>query len=548
MLEELNEEDVRQIAEEIKKIGDIEAIAVNTLFSYINPVHEQRIRELVEKYLPGIPVSISYDVLPKWKEYERASTVIADAYIKPIVTNYMNQLRERFAENNITENVGIMKSNGGMMSISSTEMAPINTAVSGPTGGVVAGKAIAEQYGITHLVTLDMGGTSTDVAVIVNGQEQFTTNFEIEWGIPIQVPMIDIRTIGAGGGSIAWIDKGGMLNVGPQSAGANPGPICYGKGGDKVTVTDANLVLGRLNKNNFLGGSMEIDYEAAYQAMEKLSEQLNMTSEEAALSVIKIANNNMIGALRMVLIEQGYDPRDFTLLVFGGAGPVHATDLLDLSGIPNSIIPMHPGQFSAVGFIQSDPRVDLQRTVQMTSKNFDMERANEAFQELIEKGINDLASQGYTDNLEIITSIEMRYLGQNYELDVPFTYDEINDENMKKIWNKFHEMHLARFGFKIDGEVMEIVNYKATIISKQEKPKVKEVENANDREAIPVDHRYVYFDEGSLLTAIYDREELLDGHVIHGPAIIEENASSTVIKPDYKAQIDSLGNIRIEKK
>lgn len=546
VLMEIDREEVKRIAEEIKANKEIEAVAINTLYSYVDPKHEQQLMSILQEYMPDMPISISYDVLPKWKEYERASSVIADAYIKPIMTNYLQQLRARFDEKNITHNVGIMKSNGGIMTLNATEQAPINTAVSGPTGGVVAAKSVAEQCNVNNLVTLDMGGTSTDVAVIKDGNEEFTTNFEIEWGIPIQVPMIDIRTIGAGGGSIASVDKGGMLNVGPESAGANPGPVCYGLGGTNVTVTDANLVLGRLNASNFLGGSMKIDYDAAYKSLELLGEQLGMSAEDAALSIIKIANNNMVGALRMVLIEQGHDPRDFTMLNFGGAGPVHASDIMEIAEIPKAIIPSNPGQFSAVGFMYSDARVDLQRTVQMTSMNFDINRANEVFQELKNIGTEDLSSQGYINDYELITSIEMRYLGQNYELDVPFTHDEINEDNIQEIWNTFHEMHDERFGFKIDGEIMEVVTFKVTIISKTHKPSMKKIATANDIEPNAVAERDVYFEEGLMTTKIYNRDELLSGHVIVGPAVVEENASSTVIRPTHKASIDEYGNLHIE--
>ncbi|MFD1707881.1 hydantoinase/oxoprolinase family protein [Siminovitchia sediminis] len=547
-LAEIDENEVKQVAEEIRERGDIEAVAICTLYSYVDPKHEEKLRSLLEKYLPGMPISISYDVLPKWKEYERASTVIADAYIKPIVSSYLRQLQERFEEKGITRNVGIMKSNGGIMTLAATDRAPINTAVSGPTGGVVGAKKIAEQCGIDHLVTLDMGGTSTDVAIIENGKEELTTNFEIEWGVPIQVPMIDIRTIGAGGGSMAWIDKGGMLNVGPESAGADPGPVCYGRGGENPTVTDANLILGRLSPDNFLGGSMAIDYDAAYKALEELGRKLNMSAEETANAIIKIANNNMVGALRMVLVEEGHDPRDFTLMNFGGAGPLHASDLMEIAEIPRAVIPMHPGQFSAVGFMYSDARVDLQRTVQMTSKKFDIARANEVFQQLRDAGIEDLSSQGYTDHYNIVTSIEMRYHGQNYELDVPFHEEEINEENVQEIWKTFHNMHEERFGFKIPGEAMEVVTFKVTIISETDKPAVRKIDKAHGSQAVPKDERPVRFDEEVLMTAIYDRETLLDGHKIDGPAIVEENASSTIVGPKHKLTVDSFGNMHIEKR
>lgn len=544
IIEPLNEEAVIKIINEIKSNPHIESVAICTLFSYVNPEHEIRIRNLFKKHLPDLPVSISFEVLPKWKEYERGSTTIADAYIKPIISTYVSKLKNQFNEKKITKNVGIMKSNGGVMTLEATVNAPINTAVSGPTGGVVAGKHIAELCNIDNLVTLDMGGTSTDVSIVVDGKEQFTTNFEIEWGIPIQVPMIDIRTIGAGGGSIAWIDKGGMLNVGPQSAGADPGPVCYGKGGQQPTVTDANLVLGRLNPDYFLGGSIKLDREAAYNAIEDLGKRLGKTVEQTASSIIQIANNNMVGALRMVLIEKGYDPRDFTMLGFGGAGPVHTSDLMNIVGISKAIIPVYPAQFSAVGFLLSDARVDLHRTVQMTSKKFDIVKANKIFQELKDMGRNDLLTQGYRDNLEIRSSIEMRYLGQNYELDIPFKFNEINENNIDEIWNSFHEMHNERFGFKIDGEIMEIVNFKVTVISKTQKPSFKELERGNDT-SLPKEKREVYYDDKKYLTPVYDRNQLYQGHEIMGPAIIQEEASSTVIRPDHKLYVDKYGNLHI---
>jgi len=548
ILTEVNEEEVKKIANNIKNDSDIQAIAINTLYSYVDPVHEQKIKKLFKKYLPNIAVSISFDVLPKWKEYERASTVIADAYIKPIMTEYANKLKSRFDEKNITKNVNIMKSNGGVMTLESTKQAPINTAVSGPTGGVVGAKSIAEQANIENLVTLDMGGTSTDVAVIKNQAEEFTTNFEIEWGIPIQVPMVDIRTIGAGGGSIAWIDKGGMLNVGPQSAGADPGPICYGLGGQEVTVTDANLILGRLDESNFLGGEMKIDYMSAYEGLKNLGDKINMSAEEAAYSVIKIANNNMADALRMVLVEQGHDPRDFTMLNYGGAGPVHASDLMEASDINKAIIPQFPGQFSAVGFLYSDARIDLERTVQMTSNQFDITKANTSFQELKEIGLSDLASQGYETDYNIRTSIEMRYFGQNYELDIPFDYEEINKNNIEEIWNDFHNMHNARFGFKIEGEIIEVVTFKVTIVYKTEKPQTKNKATATDNIPEKKGEREVRFEKDVLLTPIYDRENLLSGHKIEGPNIIEENSSSTIVGPNHKVFVDELGNLHINKK
>ncbi|MDP6816635.1 MAG: hydantoinase/oxoprolinase family protein [Alphaproteobacteria bacterium] len=543
----LDEAGVREMAKKIRQEGEIEALSVNFLFSYVRPDHEQRVKDILAEELPDIPVSISYDVLPKWKEYERASTTIADAYIKPTVSKQVRNIRQRFADNGITDHIVVIKSNGGEMSLEAAENSPIQMTVSGPTGGVIAGKHIAGLVGIDHLVTIDMGGTSTDTSTIVGGQENFTTDYEIEFGIPIQIPMIDIRTIGAGGGSIAWIDKGGMLRVGPESAGADPGPACYGTGGTKATVTDANLVLGRINPDNFLGGEMKLDKSAAEKAVQAVAGELGRSADETALAVIQIANNTMVGALRSVLIERGLDPRDFSLLGFGGAGPLHIADLMNDAGIPSGIVPNYPGQFSAFGFILTDARVDTQRTVQMTSKRFDQERATEVMQSLIDTGIGDLKGQGYGKNVEIYRSLEMRYLGQNYELEIPISFDSFTDETTPQLWQAFHDMHEARFGFNIPREVIEVITVKATTVSLTEKPEFATIGDSAGAAAEAVARREVTFEGGRHDTPIYNRTDLRDGHRIAGPAIVEEAASVTVLRPDQNLRVDAYGNLLIGK-
>ena len=398
------------------------------LFSYLNPAHEQRLKAIFAEEAPELPVSISYEVLPKWKEYERASTTIADAYLKPVVSQQLRAMRRRLGEAGLGEHLVMIKSNGGEMTLDAAADSPVNMMVSGPTGGVVAARHVARLLDVQSLVTIDMGGTSTDVSTITGGRESFTTAFEIEWGVPIQIPMIDIRTIGAGGGSIAWIDKGGMLRVGPQSAGASPGPACYGSGGTEPTVTDANLVLGRINPDNFLGGAMALDVDAAVRAIETVARPLGHALEDTAMAIVRIANNNMVGALRSVLIERGLDPRDFTLLAFGGAGPLHASELMIEMGIPRAIVPNHPGQFSAYGFILADARVDRQRTTQLTSQRFDPVRATQVMQELVGDCIAELEAQGYTRDIQITRALEMRYLGQNYELELPIGFERFSAE------------------------------------------------------------------------------------------------------------------------
>jgi N-methylhydantoinase A len=540
----LDEQGARAVAQQIRDLGKIEAVAIMLLFSYLNPAHERRLKEIFAEEAPDLPVSLSYEVLPKWKEYERASTTCADAYLKPVVSRQLQSLRARLGELGLSDKLVVIKSNGGEMTLEAAAAAPVNMMVSGPTGGVVAGKHLAQLLDVRSMVTIDMGGTSTDVSTITGGRESFTTAFEIEWGVPIQIPMIDIRTIGAGGGSIAWIDKGGMLRVGPHSAGANPGPACYGVGGAAPTVTDANLVLGRINPENFLGGAMALDVDAAQHAVEQVGQAFGHTVDQTAMAILRIANNNMIGALRSVLIERGLDPRDFTLLAFGGAGPLHAAELIVEMGIPAAIVPNNPGQFSAYGFILADARVDRQRTTQLTSKRFSAATANQVLAELVSECLAELAQQGYTDHLHITGALEMRYLGQNYELELEVTFAAFTDETIPQLWQAFHDAHEARFGFAIPGEIIEIVNYLATAVSITPKPEMLRIAAADGppREAA---RRQVGFADGRHDVPIFRRQDLRAGHRIDGPALVEEPASVTVLCPGQRLAVDAWGHLLI---
>ncbi|WP_243263864.1 hydantoinase/oxoprolinase family protein [Sulfitobacter dubius] len=540
----LNEDAVRELAEKIRQNGTIEAIAICTLFSYVDAKHEQRIRDILAEELPDMPLSISYDVLPKWKEYDRASTTIADAYLKPVVAENFRKMQARFDENGLGKKIGVIKSNGGEATLASAADSPVQMALSGPTGAVVATRIMSELTGIKNLVVFDMGGTSTDCSTVVDSQEQVTTDFEIEWGIPIQIPMIDINTIGAGGGSIAWIDKGGMLRMGPQSASADPGPACYGRGGQDATVTDANVVLGRISPDNFLGGEMALDSDASHAAVGRIADELGMKVDECAYAMVQIANNNMLGALRAVLLQRGLDPRDFTLVASGGAGPVHVCDLMDISGIPQGLVPNFPGQFSAFGFIMTDARVDRHRTVQQASNFFDGERATAAMAELVKDAIKELNDQGYTDRIEVTRSIEARYLGQNHELELNFNGEEFNDETIEKMWEDFHKQHEARHGFAIPGETIETVNFKVVAVAVSDKPVMPELPKT-DGKLTPKSKRQVRFKDDWHEAAVYDRSKLRQGDEIAGPALVEESASVTILQPDQRIVVDRIGNLII---
>lgn len=508
------------------------------------PDHERRLRDIFAEVCPTKPISISYELLPKWKEHERSSTTIADAYVKPLVAANLASLERRLHARGDIGQVVVIKSNGGEYTLEAAQAAPIQLSLSGPTGGVVGARHIARLAGIDHLVTLDMGGTSTDVSTIVNGRESFTTSFEIEFGIPIQIPMLDIRTMGAGGGSIAWIDKGGMLKVGPQSAGARPGPACYGQGGMDACATDANVVLGRISPHNFLGGAMALDAAAAQAAVASVAARIGKSVEDTALGIVHITNNNMVGALRMVLTERGLDPRDFTLLAFGGAGPVHISDLMHMASIPSGIVPNYPGQFSAFGFIMTDARIDLERTAPMTSKAFHAAHANTVMSDLEREALAGLAAQGHTERIEIYRSLEMRYFGQNHELDVPIDFTRFEDASIAAAWSRFHAAHKARYNFEIPGETIELISIKITAVAVTDKPDLPLLERASGA-AEPSDVRAVRFDDGLHETPVYQRTALCAGQRLVGPLLIEEAASVTVVRPGDPVRIDDYGNILI---
>src|SRR5215469_5467787 len=544
VLIELNEPQLRELARAIRVNSEIEAVAVCLLHSYVSPRHEYLTKEILGQELPGFPVSISFEVMPKWKEYERASTTIADAYVKPRVARQLANIQERFRAHGLTEKISAIKSNGGEMTLEAAAATPIHLSVSGPTGGVVAAKHLAKLTGTPRLVTLDMGGTSTDCATVIDGNEVFTTDFELEFGLPIQIPMIDIRSIGAGGGSIAWIDKGGMLRVGPQSARADPGPACYRRGGTIATVTDANLVLGRLHPDNFLHSQIDLDIEASTKVIKPLAETLGRTLEETALAIVQIANNNMVGLLRSVLTERGLDPRDFTLLAFGGAGPLHVGELLRAFEIREAVVPIYPAEFSALGFVLADARVDCHRTVQLTSARFDRLRASQIMQDLVRNGVSDLRLQGYSGEPAILRSMEARYVGQNYELEIPVTSDGFDSDNCSTLWVAFHDIHNQRFGFSMPGENIEIVNFKVSVVLPNPKPIFPTVAKAQSGPEIRCS-RTVFFANGVFDSPVIDRNKLQCGHRIIGPALVEEAGTVTVLCPGQLLTVDSLGNMRV---
>lgn len=418
---------VEEVVSEIRRISEaepIEAIAVCLLFAYLNPSHELMLGQQLSAAFPDLPVSLSHAVAPIWREYERASTVLADAYVKPMVSRYCLTLERAMPERGISGPCSILRSDGGTMLLANSARRPVDILLSGLAGGIVGGRYWATQAGMPNVITLDMGGTSADVGLIVDGQQRFTTEFEIEWGLPVAVPIVEVRTLGAGGGSIAWVDKGGMLNVGPRSAGALPGPASYGFGGEEATVTDANLVLGRLNAEFFLGGEMKLDPRLARAAVKQIADRIGGGVEEAASAILDIADENMTNAIRLATIDRGIDPRDFTLVAFGGAGPLHAAAIAQKLGIACVLVPPHPGLVSALGAAISELRVEKVRTLAALSTHVSEADLMRHFAEMDQEARAELVAEGLHGEAAATWKISMRYFQQNYEQDVEFAPQE----------------------------------------------------------------------------------------------------------------------------
>jgi N-methylhydantoinase A len=516
------------------------AIAICLLFSYINPEHELRLGAFLRKRFPDVPISLSHEVAPIWREYERGSTVIADAYVKPTIGTYIDNIRRRFETMSLHAPWALMKSNGGNAVPVSAEAQPIQLLLSGLSGGVIGGAFYGKQAGEHELITLDMGGTSCDVGIVRNGQIGYSTNFEIEWGLPVAAPSVDLTTIGAGGGSIAWVDKGGFLRLGPQSAGAEPGPACYGKGGRDATVTDANLVLGRLNSEYFLGGKVALDPGAAERAVSAIAQQLNMEILQAAQAIIDVTNENMANAIRVLSIDRGLDARDFALVAFGGAGPLHAGALARKMHMTRVVLPLYPGLCSAFGALIADLQVNKVHSKNFRSSTVDAATVREDFARLVDEAVAELRQEGFTGTPEILCTISMRYAGQNYEQDIPVDAEMASDAMLRQILAAFERRHEEFYGYSISGEVIELIRFNVTALGRTPKPNLPRLDGRGP--AAPVGERSVYFSEsGQLETTIYRRELLPAGARLAGPAIIEEAGSTTLLHPASHLTVDDHG-------
>ncbi|MFN8593318.1 MAG: hydantoinase/oxoprolinase family protein [Thermomicrobiales bacterium] len=511
------------------------AVAVCLLYSYLAPGHEERIKIRLQECFPDLSVSVSHEVSPTWREYERASTTIGDAYIKPVLRSYVAGVRETLDNLGITAPTSMLKSNGGHLRIDAVDGQPSQFLISGLAGGIVAARHYARLAGIDHAFSLDMGGTSADIGTIQGGQERYLSEFQVGFGIPISVTCVDVATLGAGGGSISWIDKGGLLQVGPRSAGAEPGPMCYGRGGTEPATTDANLVLGRLNPAYFLGGQIALDPSAPVAALTAIGEALgakpDCAVETAAHAIVETANENMANQIKLISVDRGLDPRQFVLIPFGGAGPVHASACARLLGISRLLVPPHPGLSSAFGALAANWRVDRVWTIFGRSTHLNVAAIAERLDALTDSALHELREDGFGGEPIVLRGIDMRYAGQNYEREIPLPPGPFTEEAAREMVARFGRAHDEFYGFSLEGEPVEFVNLRVSAIGPSALTATTAPAAAGET-AAPIAHRRVSFREtGFVETPIYRRETLPAGFTLSGPAIIEEVDSTTVIHP-----------------
>ncbi|MFQ5425852.1 MAG: hydantoinase/oxoprolinase family protein, partial [Gaiellales bacterium] len=440
--------DEQRLSTEIARLRDgsavsgngIGAIAVSYLFSFVNPDHELRTRELIHELWPGVHVSLSHEVLPRWREYERTSTTVLDAYLKPLMHDYLEELERRCDERHIGQ-LFILRSNGGVMTPAKAREQPVSLVRSGPSGGVMASSYLGQLLGLGDLIAADMGGTSFEACLLPGSRPAFTNLEELDDGVPIALTMVDARAIGAGGGSLAWIDAAGILKVGPQSAGADPGPACYARGGTQPTVTDANAVLGRIAPEFALAGDLSLQFEAADRAIDPLSERLGLSRERTAQGIVDVANNNMAQALRLVATDRGHDPRGSTLVAYGGAGPLHACELARTLQIGQVLVPLYPGAFSAFGALLADARFDYTQTFWTRLSMLDLDAANAVFADLEARALTDFRREGFDEAPKLVRSIDVRYVGQNWELSVAVPAGSLRQADFDAAEQRFAEEH-----------------------------------------------------------------------------------------------------------
>ena len=536
-----------QSAVESVKNADVQAVAVSFLHSYVNADHEIAMKAVLEKELPDISVSVSSDICREIREFERTSTVTINAAAMPVVDRYLEELARRVTDLLPEAQVLLMQSNGGSISVGAARQTPGHLIYSGPAAGVLACQYVGRMTGRDNLLGFDMGGTSTDISLIYRGEPLMTTEADVG-GYPVKLPVLDINTIGAGGGSIAWIDSGGALRVGPRSAGADPGPAAYGKGGTEPTVTDANLVLGRFSPDRFLGGELALDPKASLEAIRKnIAEPLGLTPIVAAAGILRVANANMERALKVSSAERGYDPREFTLVAFGGGGPVHAAALANEVGFPTVLIPEVPGAFSAFGLLIADIRHDFVRSYISAAGSVNLETLADCFSEMQSLAEEAMAQDTIeTEDREFIRTADVRYVGQAYEVNVPLPVGPISAELIDGLVANFHAEHQRQFAHSSLEDPVEIVNFRLVAIGRVQAPELKK-HAVEEKSPEAAEHRQVYFElfEDFVDCPIYERAGLMPGTDIEGPVIVEQLDCTTVVHPGQRLTVDEWGNLEI---
>jgi N-methylhydantoinase A len=561
VLLELDESRMAEIAQKLEK-QNIRSAAICFLHSYVNPSHEERAEQILRKHAPNAVLSVSSSICPEFREYFRASTTVVNACVKPVVANYLEGIETQLKKQETKAELLIMQSNGGVLTFEQAADRPVYMVESGPAAGVIAANFIAGNLGFTDVVSFDMGGTTAKAGLILDGRPKITKEYEVGAearpgagqsrgsGYPIRTPVIDLVEIGAGGGSIAWVDPGEVLRVGPQSAGADPGPICYRLGGKQPTITDANLVMGRINPRYFLGGEMDLDLEGATEGIRtRCAEPLGLDTIAAANGIVEIANTAMVNALRLTTVRRGYDPRALVMVAFGGAGPLHANRLCAEMQIPKLIVPLSPGTASALGLLTTDVKHEFSRTRIMRGDSADSAAINKIFSSMEEAGGKLLRKEGIpAERISFLREIEMRYKGQSSELAVVCRGGTLNAESLARLCAQFHKEYERAYGRGYPAEIVELVNYRVTAVGAIPSPPVRKISHSGVTAGqAQKGERPVYFHEsnGFTKTSVYDRYKLEAGHHITGPAVVEEMDSNTLIHPHFQADVDGFGNLLI---
>jgi N-methylhydantoinase A len=549
VLTPLNSLDLETMVDACRAEGVV-AVAICFLHAYAHPEHETRAAAYLRERLPNVAVTASSEITGEWREFERSSTAVLNAYVQPILDRYLSVLEARLRAEGVSAPLFAMLSNGGTATFEAARRTPINLVESGPVAGITGAALIGQTIGDGNIISLDIGGTTAKCSLIEGGEVRITTDYRLEAsprssGYPLKVPVVDIVEIGAGGGSIAWFDAGGALRVGPLSAGADPGPACYGRGGAEPTVTDALLISGILDPGYFLGGQLAVEVGLARRAYAPIAERLGVAIEEAAAGVLQVVNEQTIDALKLISVRRGHDPRDFTLVASGGGGPVHAAALMEELGVRRVVIPPYPGTFSAWGMLLTEPRVDRVRTRVLRLDDTAPEELERLFAASEAEAVAALTAQGFAAE-EIPPpqrAVDARYHGQEHTVEVPIANSASLDRDRLK--ETFHERHRRQYTFALEDTPVEIVNLRVTAIASIVRPALGSITGAVSGDPLK-GTRLVHFGEGRHATPVYDRSRMAAGFGVDGPAIVEEPSTTTIVHPGQRLSVDDLGNLIIE--